>query len=66
MNYIFKFKIGQIAYFKLDKDQNPMFVFSIWVREDSVQYQCRDVFSGLEYYSEFELSETEDILTKIK
>jgi hypothetical protein len=61
-----EFKIRDIVYFKLDKDQNPMLIISIWIKEDGVLYECRNPFSNKEYYSEFEISKEENILTKIK
>ena len=62
-----KYSISQVLYFILDKEQNPMVVVSIWVRGvNSLQYECRDVSGNCKYYNEFELTETENILTKIK
>lgn len=64
--YNIKHKIGSIVYFILDKEQNPLIVISIWIKEDGIQYECRNINSECRYYSDFELSKEENILTKIK
>jgi hypothetical protein len=60
-----EFSISEIVYNKLDKEQNPMIVVSIWVRDNFITYECRDSDRKSEYYNEFELSKEQNILTKI-
>jgi len=62
-----KYNIAQVVYFLLDKEQNPMIVVSIWIRsQNNLQYECRDTAGNCKYFNEFELTNTENILTKIK
>jgi len=60
-----EFEIGQIVYYKLDKDQDPMIVTSIWLQDNFISYECRDSNKGKNYYNEFELTKDQNILTKI-
>ena len=60
-----KFKISDIVYFNLDNEQSPMYVISIWIKSDSIQYECRNNNSVTNYYNEFELSNEPNILTKL-
>lgn len=60
------FNIKDIVYLKLDKDQNPMYVVSIWIKETGVSYECRNHLGNCTYYGAFELTLEQNILTKIK
>jgi hypothetical protein len=60
------FDIGDIVYYKLDKEQNPMFVVSIWIQQNLIKYECKNTNSNCSYYLDFELSIEQNILTKIK
>ena len=60
-----EFGISDIVYFKLDKEQNPMIVVSIFIKDNYVTYECRDSDKKSEYYNDFELSKEQNILTKI-
>lgn len=60
-----KHSIGDIVYYKLDKDQNPMFLISIWIRQNNVSYECKNYLGITNYFQDFELSVEQNILTKI-
>jgi len=61
-----KFHVEDIVFFKLDKEQNPMYVVSYWVKSCGITYECRNVHGTTTYYNEFELSVEQNILTKVK
>ena len=60
-----EFEIGQIVYYKLDKEQDPMIITSIWIQDNYINYECRDTGKGKSYFNEFELTKEQNILTKI-
>lgn len=61
-----EFSISEIVYYKLDKEQNPMIIISIWVRDNYISYECRNSVGSISYYNDFELTREQNILTKIK
>lgn len=42
-----------------------MIVIGIWIKDNYINYECRDADKKTEYYNGFELSKEQNILTKI-